>query len=129
MYFTRRNGAARQFDYKLYNALCISKRFPESFPFVGAKWVSNTVIKINAPVIANLLGIHAVQGGLFHKQGNFTRHGYQHVYLQHLDSLKNDPQCADVDEYNIRLFVDTLNRFTRDGEYKFANEVPEDLSH
>lgn len=118
MYFTRRNGAARQFDYKLYNALCITNKFPEAYEHVGAIWVSPTVMKINSQAFAKLLGIHAVQGGLFHKQGNFPRHGFQNIP----GATHQIPECADVDDYNVRLFTDRMHRFTKGGEFRSANE-------
>ena len=118
MYFTRRNGAARQFDFKLYNALCITNRYPEAYDHVGAIWVTPTVMKIKAPAFAHLLGIHAVQGGLFHKQGNFSRHGFQNIP----GAVHRIPECADVDDYNVRLFTDRLNRFVRGGEFRMFGE-------
>lgn len=118
MYFTRRNGAARQFDFKLYNALCITSKYPEAYEHVGAIWITQTVMKINSQAFANLLGIHAVQGGLFHKQGNFSRHGFQNIP----GSSHCIPECEDVDDYNVRLFTDRLNRFVRGGEFRFACE-------
>ena len=113
MYFTRRNGAARQFDFKLYNALCITMKHPDAYKFVGAIWVTQTVMKINSQIFANLLGIHSIQGGLFHKQGNFSRHGFMHVYKQSTMNLQKNPLCDDVDDYNVRLFTDRMNRFSR----------------
>lgn len=120
MYFTRRNGVARQFEFKLYNALCITSSVPEAYEFVGAVWVSDTVMKINAHAFANLLGIHTVQGGLFHKQGNFSRHGLQHVLRASSLELSKLAECAEVDDYNIRLYTDKLNRFVRGTEFRFV---------
>jgi hypothetical protein len=120
MYFTRRNGVARQFEYKLYNALCITLAFPEAYEFVGAIWISDTVMKINSQVFANLLGIHTVQGGLFHKQGNFSRHEFLPVFKIGSPDLAELPECAEVDDYNIRLYTDTLNRFVRGVELRLT---------
>lgn len=122
MYFTRRNGAARQFDFKLYNALCITAKFPDSYKYVGAVWINQTVMKINSQIFANLLGIHAIQGGLFHKQGNFSRHGFTHIYKQSTINLQKCPLCDDVDDYNVRLYQDRLNRFCRGYIYRYGYE-------
>jgi hypothetical protein len=116
MYFTRRNGIARQFEYKLYNALSITAAFPDSYEFVGAIWVSDRVMKIHAAAFANLLGIHTVQGGLFHKQGNFSRHGFDHIFKTSCLELAKMPECKEVDDYQVRLYTDRLNRFVRGGE-------------
>jgi hypothetical protein len=118
MYFTRRNGIARQFEYKLYNALLITSAFPESYEFVGAIWVNERVMKIHAAAFANLLGIHAVQGGLFHKQGNFSRHAFHHVFKISSPELAKMPECAEVDDYQIRLYTDQLGRFVRGVELR-----------
>jgi hypothetical protein len=113
MYFTRRNGLARQFEYKLHNALCITAAFPAAYEFVGAVWVCDRLMKISAAAFANLLGIHTVQGGLFHKQGNFSRHGFEHVFKVSSAELAKMPECAEVDDYQVRLYTDRMNRFVR----------------
>ena len=117
-FFTRRNGIGRVFPIKLYHALLITKAYPESYYFTGVIWITNDVFKVNAQIFANLLGIHSVQGGLFHKQGNFTRHQYSQVMIQSSREFQALPECQDVDDFNIRLFNDPQNRFTRDTEYK-----------
>ncbi|OHT06831.1 hypothetical protein TRFO_25078 [Tritrichomonas foetus] len=122
LYFTRRNGAARQFDFKLYNALCITSKFPEAYNYVGAIWVTQNVMKIHSQIFANLLGIHSIQGGLFHKQGNFSRHGFIHVYKQSTMNLQKSPLCDDVDDYNVRLYTDRRNRFCRGCMFRFGFE-------
>jgi hypothetical protein len=120
MYFTRRNGPGRRFDFKLYNALCITKVFPSAYYFIGAIWITPTVMKIHSQVFAQLLGIHAVQGGLFHKQGNFSRHGFQQVLKQ---TVGVTIDAADVDDYLVRLFTDQHNRFSRDSEFVITDVV------
>jgi hypothetical protein len=118
MYFTRRNGIARQFEFKLYNALCITTAFPAAYEFVGAVWVCDRVMKIQASAFANLLGIHTVQGGLFHKQGNFSRHGFDHIFKSSSMELAKMPECEEVDDYQVRLYTDRLNRFVRGSEVR-----------
>jgi hypothetical protein len=120
MYFTRRNGVARQFEYKLYNALLITSAFPEAYEFVGAVWVNDQIMKIHARSFASLLGIHTVQGGLFHKQGNFSRHGFHHLFKMGSAELTKMPECAEVDDYQIRLYTDGLGRFIRGVEMKLS---------
>jgi hypothetical protein len=118
MYFTRRNGIGRQFDYKLHNALRITMHFPDGYEFVGAVWISGTVMKIHAAAFANLLGIQTVQGGLFHKQGNFSRYGFAHVFKHSSPDLADAPACDDVDDYTVRLYTDQSRRFLRDKEFQ-----------
>jgi hypothetical protein len=116
-FFTRRNGIGRVFPIKLYHALLITKEFPDAYFYTGVIWVTNTVFKVNAALFANLLGIHSVQGGLFHKQGNFTRHKYSQIMIQSSPEFAAMPECSDVDDFYIRLFTDPQERFTRDSEY------------
>lgn len=123
MYFTRRNGAGRRFDFKLYNALCITKAFPTAYALIGAAWIGPTVMKIQSQIFANLLGIHAVQGGLFHKQGNFSRHGFQQVMRNSPVALGLNVDLRDVDDYSVRLFTDQHNRFSRDTEFVVTEEM------
>jgi hypothetical protein len=123
MYFTRRNGPGRRFDFKLYNALCITKMFPSAYYFIGAIWLSQMVMKIHSHTFAHLLGIHAVQGGLFHKQGNFSRHGFQQVPKASHAAARINVDLCDVDDYSVRLFTDQSNRFSRDSEFIITDVV------
>ena len=125
MYFTRRNGISRRFDFKLYNALCITKAFPDAYPYVGAIWIGQNIMKVHSQRFAELLGIHAVQGGLFHKQGNFSRHGFVQVHKQSTEALALNMNLWDVDDYNVRLFTDQQNRFSRDKEFYVTGIVGE----
>jgi hypothetical protein len=77
-------------------------------------------MKIQAHVFANLLGIHTVQGGLFHKQGNFSRHGFLHIFKISSPELAKMPECAEVDDYQVRLYTDRLGRFVRGAEIHLA---------
>ena len=113
----KRNGYARLFPFKLYHALLITKAFPDAYTFTGVKWVSDQIMKVNGNVFAQLLGIHWVSGGLFHKQGNFSRHKFEQVFLKDHPELIGNPDIADVDDLTIMLFVDQKHRFSRDQEY------------
>jgi hypothetical protein len=112
-YFIMKNGACRQFDIKLYNALRITKYYPEAVDFVGVSWVDSTTFKVNAKVFASFFGVKTI----FHKQGWFSRYSFEQVYKNsELSSAKNW-QTFDVDDENICLFRDTLNRFSREKKY------------
>lgn len=118
IFFTRRNGIGRVFPIKLYHALLITKAFPDAYWYTGVMWITKTVMKVNAQILAALLGIHAVQGGLFHKQGNFSRHNFTQIMIQNSPDFEALPECSDVDDFSIRLFTDSQNRFTRDTPYE-----------
>ena len=121
-YFMRRNGAIRQFDCKLFNALRITLKYPDAYEYVGAIWITNSIMKIDSQIFAHLLNIHAVQGGLFHKQGNFSRHGFQHILRSSSISLMKSPECSDVDDYQVRLYQDKSVNGYRDGYFRFTRD-------
>lgn len=103
--------------------MLITKTFPDSYPFIGVVWVTDRVFKVNSTIFAYLLGIHSIQGGLFHKQGNFSRHNYQQVLKQNSHDIETNVDISDVDDFLIRLFIDSENRFSRDTEYEFHKDT------
>lgn len=76
---------------------------------VGAIYIGQNMIKINSNIFGSLLGIHAVQGGLFHKQGNFSRNGYKQIQKQKIDQTLLIGNVDDVDDYNVRIFLISPN--------------------
>lgn len=86
-------------------------------------WIGPTLMKINSQTFAALLGIHAIQGGLFHKQGNFSRHGFQQIQKSSPHAMQLNLDLRDVDDYNIRLFTDQFNRFSRDTEFVITDQL------
>jgi hypothetical protein len=78
-FFRRKNSANCRFIHKLYNALLLTTIDAAFVPLVGILWVSDTILKVNRQVFAKLLGIKAIDGSLFHQQGNFPSHGFVEV--------------------------------------------------
>lgn len=111
-YFGRKNNLNRRFEHKLWNALRITTEFPAMVKLVGVVWVTNTVIKVYKFTFAKLLNIAAIDGGLFHKQGNFTRHGF--VPLTEAEARKIVPEesLADVDFHDVLLITHAQGNFT-----------------
>lgn len=120
IFFRKRNGLGRMFPIKLYNALLITKKYPESFKYIGVKWVGKDLILVNSKTFAALLGIRSVQGGLFHKQGNFSRHNFLQVMRTSIKDSALISLCREVDDFNVRLYTDMHNRFNRDKPFEFA---------
>ncbi|OHT13139.1 hypothetical protein TRFO_16795 [Tritrichomonas foetus] len=79
IFFRRKNNSKCRFPHKLYNALVLSTLNPRLFNLVGAKWVDNITILISRKRFARLLGIRAIEGSLFHQQGNFPSHGFVEI--------------------------------------------------
>ncbi|OHT10079.1 hypothetical protein TRFO_20815 [Tritrichomonas foetus] len=88
-FFQRKNNSHCRFIHKLYNAVKLTEYDSKFIPFVGIQWVNEYVLRINRAVFAKLLGIKAIEGSLFHQQGNFPSHGF--VELEPADVRKMFP--------------------------------------
>lgn len=111
-YFGRKNNVNRRFEHKLWNALRITSMYPNMVKVVGVMWVTESIIKVYKYPFAKLLNISAVDGGLFHKQGNFTRHGF--VVLTDADAKAKVPveHLHDVDYRDVLLLTHSSGQFT-----------------
>jgi hypothetical protein len=111
-YFGRKNNVNRRFEHKLWNALRLTSAFPTMTKLVGVVWVTDSVIKVYKQPFAKLLSIAAIDGGLFHKQGNFTRHGF--VILSDAQAREKVPpeHLVDVDFRDILLIEHQRGQFT-----------------
>ena len=112
-YFTKKNGSFRQFDIKLYNVLLITKYYPKTVDYIGVSWVNENTFK----VIGNVFSAFFGQKAVFHKQGCLSRYQFEQVYKESEPSLVKNPELQDVDDENVRLYRDSLNRFSRDKKY------------
>ena len=112
-YFIRKNGACRQFDIKLYNALLITKYYPKTVDFIGVAWVSENTFKVYGDVFSSFFG----QKMVFHKQGSFQRYSFEQVFKESEPDLIRTIDLSDVDDVNVRLYRDSLSRFSRDKRY------------
>ena len=88
-FFQRKNNSNCRFIHKLYNAVKLTEYDKKFIPIVGIQWVNDSVLRINRAVFAKLLGIKAIEGSLFHQQGNFPSHGF--VELEPADVRKMFP--------------------------------------
>lgn len=75
-FFKRKNNINCRFRHKLYNAILLGERIPKLNKFTGVSWVSNTILRVDKASFGRLLGITSIDGAFFHKQGNFTTHGF-----------------------------------------------------
>ena len=112
-YFGRKNNVNRRFEHKLWNALRITAAHPNLIRFVGVCWANNNIIKVYKQAFAKLLNIKVIDGGLFHKQGNFTRHGF--VICPEAKAIAEVPedQLTDVDYRDVVLIYHKDNIFTQ----------------
>lgn len=116
-YFSKRNGSIRQFDIKLYNALCISKYASNAVDHIGVTWVDPYHFKVNEKVFSHFIGIMSSYSNLFDKQGPLETYGFEQVYRNSNPKFSQNYLCDDVDDCNVRLFKDPKQRFSRDKTY------------
>jgi hypothetical protein len=111
-YFGRKNNVNRRFEHKLWNALRLTSAFPNMTKIVGVVWVGDSIIKVYKYPFAKFLNINAVDGGLFHKQGNFTRHGF--VTVSDAEARDKIPPelLVDVDFREVLLITHPQGQFT-----------------
>ena len=121
-YFSRKNSVSRRFEHKLWNCLRITSVFPNLTKIIGVCWIDNKNIKVYKYPFAKFLAITCVDGGLFHKQGNFTRHGFIDLNEQEAQRQLSPEQLQDVDFREVHLLVHATGEFTADAtEEQIAN--------
>jgi hypothetical protein len=113
-FFQRKNNVNARFLHKLYNALRISTIAPAWAEIVGVRWESPVVIRVNKEQFAQLLGIKAINGSLFHKQGNFTTHGFVELNKEQAQTCCPNVDIEGIDFDNVRLLVHQPGMFVSD---------------
>lgn len=116
-YFSKRNGTSRQFDIKLYNALCITKSSHGASKHVGVTWVDSEHFKVNEKIFSHFIGNKSEQTNLFDKMGPLESYGFEQVFKGTNPRFTKNFMCDDVDDRNIRLFKDPMHRFSREKSY------------
>lgn len=112
-FFQRKNNANCRFPHKLYNGLLIVDNSPNMYNLIGVKWVTDKVIKVDKLIFGRLLGISSIDGGLFHKQGNFPSHGFAEVSVDETEKLRHEYDLSDVDLDRVRLMYHKLGMFVK----------------
>jgi hypothetical protein len=104
-FFQRKNNVNSRFLHKLYNALRISTLSQTWAELVGVSWAAPFVIRVTKGQFARLLGLKAVDGSLFHQQGNFTTHGFVELNRDQAMMYCGGVDLSTVDFDNVRLLV------------------------
>jgi hypothetical protein len=112
-FFQRKNNANCRFPHKLYNALALVDHNPMIFNLLGVQWVTDRIFKVDKLIFGRLLGISAVDGGLFHRQGNFPSHGFVELTASEIEALRSTHDLSDVDQDRVRLLAHKLNSFAK----------------
>jgi hypothetical protein len=112
-FFQRKNNANCRFHIKLFNALSLVEQRPDFFDWVGVQWVNDHVFKVDKFIFGRLLGITSVDGGLFHRQGNFPSHGFSEVTPAEIEQLRAQVDLTGVDCDRVRLMLYRGTGFSR----------------
>jgi hypothetical protein len=112
-FLQRKNNANCRFPHKLYNALAVVDQNPAMYHLIGVQWVTDRIFKVDKLVFGRVLGLTAVDGGLFHRQGNFPSHGFGELTVGEFEQLKVAFDISDVDMDRVRLLCHKGNSFAK----------------
>ncbi|OHS94156.1 hypothetical protein TRFO_39644 [Tritrichomonas foetus] len=114
-FFSARSSKALRFEYKLWNALTLTKHYPELFGEIGVCWVARQMIMVHRDVFGRLLNVTRPSVALFSSCGAFMTHGFRELTLREARELiKNKYLLPNIDESIVRLFIHKTNEFTED---------------
>lgn len=112
-FFKRKNHQCCRFRHKLYNAIVLSEKMPELRKFVGLKWVSKSILKVDKHRFGRLLGITSVEGGLFHRQGNFSTHGFTDAPVDEIRAVYGQDAAVPSEHDSYRLLIHGKGTFVQ----------------
>lgn len=117
-HFQRRSSSMVKFAHKLWNVLEITKLYPELYKFLGATWVSDTLIKVNKNALAGTFGLKRPQASIFNAHGVFITHGFIEITKDEIlfrdSNVKR--QIEDLDGVQVKVFEHSTNKFHRNME-------------
>ncbi|KAH0785368.1 hypothetical protein GPJ56_010779 [Histomonas meleagridis] len=121
-FFQKKNNSNCRFPHKLYNALQLVEKKPEMYPYVGVKWLSDVVFKVDKYIFGRLLGITSFDGGLFHSQGNFPSHGFHEIVGDAIQNFYSNLNLEGVDFDRVRIITHS-NGFAKDVDENLINQL------
>jgi hypothetical protein len=77
--------------------------------------VTDRIFKVDKLIFGRLLGITAIDGGLFHHQGNFPSHGFVEMGVEELE-IGTTSSVSDVDRDRVRLFIHSGKMFHKNAD-------------
>ena len=86
-FFRRKNHVNCRFPHKLFNALKLADADPKFKKIAGVEWISPVILRVDKIGFSRLLGIASIEGSLFHRQGNFTTHGFCEIGFDELSTI------------------------------------------
>lgn len=121
-FFKIRSTKRLRFEYKLWNALAITKVYPDLYDVIGVLWVSEVIIKVNRTIFGSLIKVASPAAALFNHSGSFATHGFLEISLRQVKGYVPENVVDDVDESIVRLYIHSTNSFTlRSSENDISN--------
>lgn len=110
-FFGVRSSKVVRFEHKLWNALAITKHYPELFSEIGVAWVSRNILKVHRDKFGSLLNLSRPSTAIFGRGGAFMTHGFQEISLK--DVAQEIPECekTDIDDSIVRLYTHSSGKF------------------
>jgi hypothetical protein len=105
-FFKASHIANSRFPHKLFNALVLGESDPTYKELAGVAWATDTILRVNKIVFANLLGVHSIDGSLFHQHGHFPTHRFFEIgSAERARYCPPDMNMTGIDFNNVRLLI------------------------
>ncbi|KAK8896258.1 hypothetical protein M9Y10_014155 [Tritrichomonas musculus] len=113
-FFCARSSKCLRFEYKLWNALQITKHYPYLFKEIGVRWIAKSYIMVHRDIFGHLLQVTRPSAALFSSCGMFMTHGFREIMLSEVRNNIDPRDIASIDESIVRLFTHKANDFNED---------------
>lgn len=113
-FFCARSSKCLRFEYKLWNALQITKHYPYLFSEIGVRWVAKSYIMVHRDIFGHLLQVTRPSAALFSSCGMFMTHGFREILLSEVKHTIDPREMASIDESIVRLFAHKANDFNEE---------------
>lgn len=111
-FFQKKNSSKIRLSYKLYNALKIVEFDEKFFQFIGVKWLSRVVFRVDKRKFARFLGVKSIDSLLFHQQGIFVPLGLIEITEIEASTIYPELGLTEIDFDEIRIFHHNTGLFT-----------------
>lgn len=86
-HFDGKGKKRARFEYKLWNALQITRQSPDLYRYVGVIWLSERVIQVNRRLFGDLLRLEKCTSALFNAQGSLPTHGFHELSIKDIQVI------------------------------------------
>jgi hypothetical protein len=112
-FFQKENTTNAHFVHKLSNAPKLSEFITLFAELVGVRWMNENVFRIDKKIFARLVGVKAIEGSLFHQQGNFPTHNFIEMQPRQAREIFTERKLVAVDFDTVKLMYHESGVFVR----------------